>query len=56
MQEYVENGVRLGWLLNRRQRQVECYGIGRSRLVLEAPLELSDETVLPESVLSLTGF
>jgi Putative restriction endonuclease len=29
MLEYRDNGVRLGWLINPQQRQVEIYRIGR---------------------------
>jgi hypothetical protein len=25
MQEYIDSGTRLGWLINRKQRQVEIY-------------------------------
>jgi Uma2 family endonuclease len=53
MQEYMENGVRLGWLINRKTRRVEIYRQGQAVEVLDSPLELSGEEVLPGFVLNL---
>jgi len=53
MQEYQDNGARLGWLINRKDREVEVYRIGQSKEVLQNPISLSGEDVLPEFVLSL---
>ncbi|WP_103669634.1 Uma2 family endonuclease [Pseudanabaena sp. BC1403] len=53
MQEYQDNGARLGWLINRKDREVEIYRIGKSKEVLQNPISLSGEDVLPEFVLSL---
>ncbi len=53
MEEYQENGVRLGWLINRKLRQVEIYRIGQSVEILENPSSLSGEDVLPGFVLDL---
>ena len=53
MQEYQENGVRLGWLINRKLRQVEIYRIGQEVEILDNPSSLSGEDVLPEFVLDL---
>jgi Uma2 family endonuclease len=53
MQEYIDNGVRLGWLLNRQDRQVEIYRSGKPVDVLQAPATLSGEEVLPGFVLDL---
>ncbi len=47
MQEYIENGVRLGWLINPKTRRVEIYRQGQPPEVLESPSELSGEDVLP---------
>lgn len=55
MQEYYENGTRLGWLINRRDRQVEIYRIGQPVEILQSPISLSGETVLPEFILDLTS-
>lgn len=53
MREYLDNGARLGWLINRRTRQVEIYRPGREVEVLENPTNLSGEAVLPGFVLNL---
>ena len=53
MEEYRENGVGLGWLINRKLRQVEIYRIGQSVEILENPSSLSGEDVLPGFVLDL---
>lgn len=53
MQEYLDNGVRLGWLVNPQDQQVEIY---RSHQPIETrnfPTELSGESILPELVLRL---
>ncbi|MEO1134171.1 MAG: Uma2 family endonuclease [Cyanobacteria bacterium J06639_1] len=48
MREYVDAGVRLGWLIDPQQRRVEIYREGdRPVEVLDAPDELSGEGVLP---------
>jgi Uma2 family endonuclease len=47
MQEYRDNGVRLGWLINPQDRQVEIYRLGRDVEILEAPSTLGGEDVLP---------
>ncbi|MFK0733902.1 MAG: Uma2 family endonuclease [Gloeotrichia echinulata GP01] len=46
MQEYVENGLRLGWLINLQQQQVEIYRLGQPVEVVEIPALLSGEEVL----------
>jgi Uma2 family endonuclease len=53
MQAYLENGVRLGWLINPQDRQVEIYRLNQDKEVLTAPTELSGEEVLPEFTLDL---
>lgn len=53
MQEYQENGARLGWLINRRDREVEIYRIGQPVEILYFPTILSGENVLPEFILNL---
>ncbi|MGA7954974.1 MAG: Uma2 family endonuclease [Gloeobacterales cyanobacterium] len=55
MQEYIDNGVRLGWLLNPKDRTVEIYRMGKDIEVLQSPTEVSGENVLPGFVLSLEG-
>jgi Uma2 family endonuclease len=53
MREYMDNGVRLGWLINPLDRQVEIYRQGCSVEILNAPKNLSGEDVLPGFVLDL---
>jgi Uma2 family endonuclease len=53
MQEYKDNGARLGWLINRRDRQVEIYRQGQDVEVLQSLIALSGEDVLPGFVLNL---
>lgn len=47
LHEYLDNGLRLGWLLNRSLRQVEVYRQGQTVEVLKQPVLLSGEAVLP---------
>jgi Uma2 family endonuclease len=53
MQEYLENGLSLGWLINPRTQQVEIYRPNQAVEVLQSPATLSGEDVLPEFVLDL---
>lgn len=53
MREYMENGCRLGLLINRRNRQVEIYRLGREVEVLDAPSIISCEDVLPGFILNM---
>ena len=54
MQEYLDNGVVLGWLINPQDRQVEIYRLGQDVEVLESPEHLSGENILPGFVLDLS--
>ncbi|MGB3495801.1 MAG: Uma2 family endonuclease [Elainellaceae cyanobacterium] len=54
MQEYLENGAKLGWLLNPEDKQAEIYRLGQAVEVLNAPDFLSGDPVLPGFVLSLS--
>ena len=53
MQEYIENGARLGWLIDPQNRTVEVYRVGVEVEVLSNPTELSGEEVLSGFVLNL---
>ncbi|HEY9875668.1 MAG TPA: Uma2 family endonuclease [Candidatus Obscuribacterales bacterium] len=53
MQEYLDNGLRLGWLINPKTRQVEIYRPNRELEVLQSPTSLSGEDLLPGFVLDL---
>ncbi|TAG53304.1 MAG: Uma2 family endonuclease, partial [Oscillatoriales cyanobacterium] len=53
MKEYRDNGAVLGWLINRKSRQVEIYRPNQEVEVLESPVTVSGEDVLPGFVLNL---
>ena len=53
MQEYLENGVRLGWLINPQDKQVEIYRQNQQVEVIQIPAVLSGEDVLPGFELQL---
>lgn len=56
MQEYIEGGVRLGWLFNPQDQQVEIYRQGENVEVRSLPTELSGELVLPGFALTLERY
>jgi len=53
MKEYLENGTRLGWLINPQDKQVEIYRQGKEVEILDYPQTLSGEDVLLGFVLDL---
>ncbi|MDZ8077924.1 MAG: Uma2 family endonuclease [Nostoc sp. DedQUE01] len=53
MQEYIENGLRLGWLINPQDANVEIYRIGKAVEVMQIPAILSGEDILPGFELQL---
>ncbi|MEC4892793.1 MAG: Uma2 family endonuclease [Oscillatoria sp. PMC 1051.18] len=53
MQEYLDNGTLLGWLINRQNREVEIYRFRQAKEVLNSPKTLSGEDILPNFVLNL---
>ncbi|EDZ95332.1 MAG: Uma2 family endonuclease [Limnospira sp. PMC 1291.21] len=52
MQEYVENGTRLGWLIDPSSRIVHIYRPQQPVEVVNSPPELSGEGVLPGLILN----
>ena len=54
MQEYLGSGLRLGWLINPQDQQVEIYRLGQVVEILAYPAMLSGEDVLPEFILTVT--
>jgi len=56
MQEYMDAGVRLGWMFTPQDQQVEIYRQGQPKEVRQLPTELSGEDVLPGFVLPLSRF
>jgi Uma2 family endonuclease len=53
MQEYIDNGARLGWLIDAKARRVEIYRLNQDVEILEQPATLSGEDVLPGFILDL---
>ena len=53
MEEYMNNGVQLGWLINPEKKQVEVYRQGQEKVILDNPQTLSGEDILPEFRLDL---
>lgn len=54
MQEYMDAGVQLAWLINPQQQQVEIYRQGEDVELRNLPTELSGENVLPGFSLNLS--
>lgn len=54
MQEYLDNGTHLGWLVDPKERQVEIYRLGQPAEVIVAPATLSGEDVLPNLVVNVS--
>ena len=55
MREYIEQGARLGWLIDPKADTVEIHRPGRQVETLTRPATLSGEDVLPGFVLDLKG-
>ncbi|MDY7022617.1 MAG: Uma2 family endonuclease [Cyanobacteriota bacterium] len=53
MKEYIDNGVRLGWLINYEEKFVEIYRPTQPVEMVKMPAVLSGEDVLPGFGLSL---
>ena len=53
MQEYIDNGLHLGWLIDTKNKKVEIYRANQPVEVLDNPRSLSGEDVLPRFVLDL---
>ena len=53
MREYIANGLRLGWLINPKNKQIEIYRPNQEIEVLQSPTSLSGEDVLPGFILDL---
>jgi Uma2 family endonuclease len=48
MNEYIQNGLRLGWLINPQDAKVEIYRLGKAVEVIQMPAIISGEDILPE--------
>ena len=53
MQEYLDNGMRLGWLIDPTTEQVEIYRPSQAVEILQSPTTLLGEAVLPHFVLDV---
>ncbi len=53
MQEYIENGTKLGWLINPKKRQIEVYRQEKETEILDNPKTISGEDILPNFQLDL---
>ncbi len=56
MQEYMDSGVKLGWLFNPQDQQAEIYRQGQEKEVRSLPTQLFGEAVLPEFTLQVDLF
>lgn len=53
MKDYMDNGACLGWLINPKNQQVEIYRPNQDVQILQSPITLSGEDLLPGFVLDL---
>ena len=53
MSEYLDCGVKLSWLINPDDKQVEIYRQGKSKEILKNPQTLSGEDLLPGLIVDL---
>ena len=54
MQEYLENGIQLGWLIEPSAKTVEIYQLEQKTEILNNPQNLSGKDILPGFILDLT--
>jgi Uma2 family endonuclease len=54
MQEYMDNGVQLGWLINPQDQQVEVYRQGQAVEILDSPEQVSGDPTLPGFIFNLS--
>lgn len=54
MSEYIDCGIKLGWLINPDSKQVEIYRPSQDKEVRDCPTSLNGENILPELILDLT--
>ncbi len=56
MQEYLNSGLQLGWLINPQSQQVEIYRPNQAVEIVQLPATLSGERVLPGFILDVSLF
>ena len=54
LKEYIENGAKLGWIINRKQRQIEVYRPQQQPEIMTNPDTVSGEDILPGFTLDLS--
>ncbi|MEH2216487.1 MAG: Uma2 family endonuclease [Nostoc sp.] len=54
MQEYIDNGTQLGWLIDRKKRQIFIYRPNIAVEVLDNPKRLCGKTLLRRFILHLS--
>lgn len=54
MKEYIENGVRLGWLIDPKEKKVHIYRANGEVEILENPVLVSGENVLKDFALDVS--
>ena len=54
VREYMENGARLGWLIDPQNKVVEIYRPNQDVEIIQSPKTLSGEDVLPGFTLDLS--
>jgi len=54
LQEYIDNGAQLGWLIDPETQQVYVYRPGQTVQTLERPAGLAGDPVLPSLVMDFT--
>ena len=54
LQEYLDNGCQLGWLIDPQKQQVEVYRLVQDKETIEKPDTLLGEDILPGFTLELT--
>ena len=55
MQEYIDNGAKLGWLIDPKTQKVEIYRSGKQVEIIQNPATLFGEDVLPGFLLNLSS-
>ena len=56
MQEYLDSGLQLGWLINPQAQEVEIYRPNQAVEIVQLPTTLSGENVLPGFILDISLF
>ncbi len=53
MQDYLNSDLKLGWLINPHDEEVEIYRQNQPIEIVKFPVDLNGENILPNFVLSL---